>query len=704
MACAPQAQPPYFHRPWQGGYRWLSMLCLVVLMTLQPAAAKVTLNLKNADINALIQSISEITGRNFIVDPRVRAQVTVISSKPMDNEEIYEVFLAILAVHGFATIPGEAVTKIVPAADAKQEDIPTVDQVDASDPSHQVITRVIQVQNISAAQVVPILRPLIPPQGHLAAYAPTNVLIVSDSAGNVARLADIIRRIDTASDEEVEVIPLNNASATEVVRTLTALEQARGQGGQAPVGPPPRLVADERTNSILLSGDQASRLRIRTLIAHLDTPLAREGNTQVVYLRYALASELVEVLTGVSEDLIDIQQQGGGAAAAPEAPAAPAGGVIGEGISIQAHEATNSLVITAPPEAFRALRSVIAQLDVRRAQVLVEAAIAEISSERTAELGVQWVVDGTEGGNLVGFTNFTLGTSLAGVAETALAIAQGEIPAAGSIPPGLNLGAGNLEGSTRFAALVSALAGDSDTNVLSTPTLVTLDNEEAEIIVGENRPFLTGSFTTTADGANNPFQTIERQDVALTLQIKPQINEGNAVQLEIIQEVQSVIETTPQGPVTNKRNIKTNVLVEDGQILVLGGLIDDQLNEAIQKVPGLGDIPLVGNLFRYRNTTKRKRNLMIFLHPVILRDAAQGTLYTNDKYSYIRQQQLDARQKGVALLPEAETPLLKPQDKVEQQGSLLELQQIEPEQTRRRGVSEQERQLMRQRSFRFNNK
>lgn len=691
----------------------MSALCLMVLMTLmtlQPVAAKVTLNLKNADINALIQSISEITGRNFIVDPRVRAQVTVISSKPMDNEEIYQVFLAILAVHGFATIPGDAVTKIIPAADAKQEDIPTFDQVDTGDPDNQFITRVIQVQNISAAQVVPILRPLIPPQGHLAAYAPTNVLIVSDRAGNVARLADIIRRIDTASDEEVEIIGLNNASATEVVRTLSALEQARGQSGQAPVSPPPRLVADERTNSILLSGDQASRLRMRTLIAHLDTPLAREGNTQVIYLRYALASELVEVLTGVSQDLVQDQQPGAGAGAGAGAapPGQPTAATFTDAeVSIQAHEATNSLVITAPPETIRALRSVIAQLDVRRAQVLVEAAIAEISSERTAELGVQWVVDGTQGGNLVGFTNFTLGTSLAGVAETALAIAQGEIPAAGSIPPGLNLGAGSLEGSTRFAALVSALAGDSDTNVLSTPTLVTLDNEEAEIIVGENRPFLTGSFTTTADGANNPFQTIERQDVALTLQIKPQINEGNAVQLEIIQEVQSVLEVTPQGPVTNKRNIKTNVLVEDGQILVLGGLIDDQLNEAIQKVPGLGDIPLLGNLFRYRNTTKRKRNLMIFLHPVILRDAAQGTLYTNDKYSYIRQQQLDARQKGVGLLPQAQTPLLKPQENVEQQKSLLELNQAEntqADETRRPGLSEQERQLMRQRSFRFNDK
>lgn len=639
---------------------------------LQPVVAQVTLNLKNADINALIQSISEITNRNFIVDPRVRGQVSVISSKPMNEDEIYQVFLAILAVHGFTAIPGDQVTKIVPLADAKQMDVPTIDQLTSGDATDQIVTRVIQVKNVSAAQIVPILRPLIPAQGHLAAYAPTNVLIVSDRAGNVERLADIISRVDTASDAEVEIISLRYASATDVVRTLTALEQAKGVGGQAPTSAPAQLVADERTNSILLSGDQASRLRLRTLITHLDTPLTREGNTQVVYLRYARATELVEVLTGVSEQLIENEQQSG-------APVAPVRGPQNDqNIDIQADEATNALVITASPGAMRSLRSVIAQLDVRRAQVLVEAAIAEISSENTAELGVQWVADGTEGGNLVGFTNFTLGTSLAGIAQTALAIAEGEVPSAGNVPPGLNVGVGDLRGSTRFAALVSALAADSDNNVLSTPTLVTLDNEEAEIVVGENRPFLTGSFTTTADGANNPFQTIERQDVALTLQIKPQINEGNAVQLEIVQEIQNVLENTPQGPVTSKRNIKTNVLVEDGQILVLGGLIDDQLNESIQKVPGLGDIPLLGNLFRYRNTTKRKQNLMIFLHPVILRGGIQEAAYTNDKYNYIRQQQLDARQKGVGLLPDAQTPLLKPREDVDRQKSLLELQKAEP--------------------------
>jgi general secretion pathway protein D len=418
-----------------------------------------------------------------------------------------------------------------------------------------------------------------------------------------------------------------------------------------------------------MSGDSVTRLRLRTLVAHLDTPLDGGGNTQVIYLRYAKAVDLVSVLQGVSKELTEGQPG--------EAPV-PAGRAAF--IDIQADEATNALVVTAPPESLRSLKRVIAQLDVRRAQVMVEAAIAEISKEKQAELGVQWVVDGSQGGNAVGFTNFTIGTSLGGLASSAIDIVEGNASTL-QIPQGLNLGIGQFGGSVQFAAIISALAADTDTNILSTPTLVTLDNEEAEIVVGENRAFLTGSFTTTADGAGNPFQTIERRDVGLTLRIKPQINEGNAVQLQIAQDVEDVIAVNATGPVTTKRSIKTNVLVEDGQILVLGGLIDDTLSESVQKVPGLGDIPLLGNLFRYRKTEKGKRNLMIFLHPVILRDALTGTMVTNDKYSYIRDQQIAARQRGVALLPEAETPLLTPQYQVRRENSLLDLRQFNPDTT-----------------------
>ncbi len=674
---------------WFWNRRWIILLLITLSVVHIPRshAEGVTLNLRDADLNALTESISQITGRNFIVDPRVKGRVSIISSKPMNPDEVYEVFLAILAVHGFAAVPGDKVTKIVPSANAKQETIPTLDHLNGDGPD-QVVTRVIQVQNVSAAQIVPILRPLIPPQGHLAAYPPTNVLIISDSAGNVERIADIISRMDKASDLEVEVIPLKHASATDIVRVLTALEQGQAQAAQGAGMTPARLVADERTNSVLLTGDNSARLRLRALIAHLDTPLESGGNTQVIYLRYAKATELVNVLKGVSQK---ITPEGAGNVPPPPVPLpGQSGGRFGDTlVDIQADEATNSLVITAPPDIIRSLRAVIAQLDIRRAQVLVEAAIAEISTRKTAELGVQWIFDGSNGGYLVGVTNFTLGTSLAQVAGAVAAIAQGNVPS--TVPPGVNVGVGNFAGSNRFAAIISALATDADTNVLSTPTLVTLDNEEAKIVVGENRPFVTGSFTTSGSGVDNPFQTIERRDVGLTLTIKPQINEGNAVQLEISQEVENVVDTTAQGPTTTKRSVKTTVIVEDGQILVLGGLIDDTLNEGVQKIPGLGDIPVVGNLFRYRQTTKQKRNLMVFLHPVILRDAQSSTLSTSDKYSYIRAQQIAARQRGVALLPEVSTPLLTPQEQVEQQKSLLNLQphpQIPPNPALQQGGAE----------------
>ena len=646
-------------------------------------AAPVTLNLKDADINALVESMSVLTGKNFIVDPRVKGKVTIISAKAMDEKELYQVFLAVLGVHGFAAIPGDNVTKIVPAAGAKQESVPTVElrsRVEAD----QIVTRIIQVQNVSAAQIVPILRPLIPPQGHLAAYTPTNVLIISDTAGNVERIAAIIARIDLASNEEVEIVALRHASATEIVRVLTALEQGKGRGDPAAAaGATPRMVADERSNSILLSGDKATRLRLRALLTHLDTPVDSGGNTQVIYLRYAKAKDLMTVLQGVSKSLSSETARNAPMPAGQ--PGAPPGGSSSGGsslVDIQADESTNALVITAPSDLIRSLRSVIAQLDVRRAQVLVEAVIAEISAEKTAELGVQWVAYGN---SVIGFTNLGSGNaSLANIVSLAAQVDAGSttLPAVDRVPQGLHMAVGDFSGDNQFGALISALAKDADTNVLSTPTVVTLDNEEAEIIVGQNVPFVTGNYTTStsstaASSVGNPFQTIQRDDVGIKLKVKPQINEGNAVKLEIAQEVSSVVPSAnaaTQGPTTNKRSIKTKVLVEDGQVLVLGGLIDENLNENAQKVPLLGDIPLLGNLFRYRGTTKLKRNLMVFLHPVILRDSAQGALHTNDKYSYIRDQQLAARGRADYLLPNVQPPLLKPQPEVKAQGTILNVQ------------------------------
>ena len=612
------------------------------------AQAKITFNLKDADIETVIATVSEFTGKNFIIDPRVKGKVTIISSRPMDRDEVYQAFLSLLEVHSFAAVHSGNVIKIVPDVNAKQSNTPVVEHSSGLS-GDEMVTQVIEITNVSAAQLVPILRPLIPQQGHLAAYAPTNVLIVSDRADNVRRLIRIINRIDVATASDIEVFPLKHASATELVRILETLrrqeKRAEPKGG---IGDGPVLVADERTNSILISGDKADRLSIRAIVSHLDTPLETTGNTHVIYLHYAQAEDLVPVLTGLGETLEQEKKGGGKAAAAP---------VNRLQLNIQAHESTNALVITAAPDLFRNLERVIRQLDVRRAQVLVEAVIAEVSNNRIAELGVQWLFDGRPGGDgPVGGTNFG-SSNIVGVASS---IAAGQVP---SISPGVFAGLGQFDSdNVNFAALVNALEGDGTSNVLSKPTIVTLDNEEAEIVVGQEVPFVTGSFSSTGTGSTptNPFQTIQRENVGVTLKVKPQINEGDAIQLEIEQKSDSLAASSVSAAdlITNTRSIRTSVLVDDGGAIVLGGLVTDDLRETEQKVPGLGDIPLLGALFRYRQTTKDKTNLMVFLRPKILRDAAMTTAMTNSKYNFIRDEQIKNRQDGVAFMRDDVAPLL----------------------------------------------
>jgi general secretion pathway protein D len=632
------------------------LLVTVWFVHVPPLAAEtVTLNLKDADIGALISTVAEITDRNFVVDPRVKGKVTVISSRPMDSDEVYQVFLSILKVHGFAAIPSGAVTKIVPDVNAKQDDIPTATDRNTGR-GDEMVTRVVEVKNVAAAQLVPILRPLVPQQGHLAAYPATNVLVISDRAGNVERLVTIIRRIDQVSDSEVEIIPLQHASAAEVVRVITSLERSTtGGAGKAPgVGGEgaPVLVADERTNSVLLGGDRSARLRLRVIISHLDTPLDAGGNTNVVYLNYAEAKDLVPVLTGVGKK---VEGEAQGKVSAPKSE-----------FDIQADEAMNALVITAPPDVMRTLKRVISELDVRRAQVLVDAIIAEVSMDTARELGVQWVFSGLNSGNgvsPVGLINFTnTGNNIADVINSAVDVVNG-----GTVPtPAGNvlLGGGKVQKDSNFnyLAVINMLASDSNTNILSTPTLVTLDNEEAEIIIGQNVPFVTGSFTSTGAGndATNPFQTIQREDVGLTLKIKPQINEGDALKLNIEQEVSSIAPSVAGASdiITNKRSIKTAVMVGDGNVVVLGGLIEKQTGESVQKVPLLGDLPGVGALFRSKGGKVTKTNLMVFIHPVILRDSAVAEMNTSSKYNYFRALQLKEGKDGVNLLPGEQAPLL----------------------------------------------
>ena len=617
-----------------------------------------TLNLKNADIHSLISTVSKQSGRNFVVDPRVKAKVTVISAKPLNADELYQTFLSVLQVHGFSAVPAGDLIKIVPDVNAKQGPVPIYDP--ASPDSDQLVTQVIKIINVPAAQLVPILRPLVPQQGHLAAYAASNALIITDRASNINRLIQIIESIDRPDNEEVEVVRLNHASAREVVRILGTLQTRAGQPGQSPGVV--RFAADERTNSILLSGDAAARVRFRTLITNLDTPVESGGNTRVVYLRYANAVDLVSILTGVSQGQAKIgtggsdeaggtatatasaaPQTSGDGAAAPR-PVTPTASIIRRNnnqqndqpqVDIQADEDTNALIITAPPDEMRSILAVIEQLDIRRAQVLVEAIIAELSQNNTQSLGVNFAVDGSDSDRPAAYTNL-------GGATQALA---GQIASGGTsgLSQGLSLALGRVgDGNIDFAFLVSAIAADSDNNILSTPTLVTMDNQEAEIVVGQNVPFVTGTQLSSAN--NNPFQTIERQDIGISLKVKPQINEGNNIKMEIEQEVSDVSNTSVTGAsdiTTNKRSIKTTVLVEDGQTLVLGGLIDDQVNDSNEKVPLLGDIPVLGNLFRYRSTTKNKRNLMVFLHPTILRDVDTADFYSRSKYDDHRAAQLD---------------------------------------------------------------
>ncbi|MCW9025126.1 MAG: type II secretion system secretin GspD [Gammaproteobacteria bacterium] len=613
---------------------------LLVPVLIQPAWSedKMALNFSDTDINAVIGAVAKLTGKNFIIDPRVKGKVTVITHQSLSPAEVYQVFISVLKVHGFAAIPGNGAIKIVPEVNAKQDSIPNSYNSKFED-GDEVVTQVIKIQNVDAAQLVPILRPLVPQRGHLAAYPASNVIIISDSAANIARISQIIRRIDLAVRDKVEVIQLQHATASDIVRTVTQLKpnDPKSVAGY-------NLVADDRTNSILLSGEPTARLYVRTIITHMDTPVETGGNTHVVYLRYAKAKDLVPVLTGVGKSVgqpttkgkvVSQQRQGD--------------------IQIQADESSNALVINAPPAIIRSLRAVIRKLDIRRAQVLVEAVIAEVSYTKFKELGIQWYVDGTLGGSStgpVGLINFG-GAPVPFLSDP---------PDLSGVGDGFSLGLGSYKnGSLQVGMLLRTLAGDSTTNVLSTPTLVTLDNEEAEIIVGQNVPFVTGSYSSTGDGtsATNPFQTIQRQDVGITLKIKPQINEGNAIKLDIKQEVSSVsTDAVATDIITNKRSITTSVMVEDDQVLVLGGLVEDQVDEIEQKVPGLGDIPLLGWLFKYKSEKKIKKNLMVFIHPKIIKDKNSIAQETGDKYNYLRSQQLAERENGLSFMDNNNIPVL----------------------------------------------
>jgi general secretion pathway protein D len=654
----------------------LALAAALLLPAALPAAAParpqegptITPNYKDADLGQIIQAVSEVTGKNFIVDPRVNAKVTMLSATPMSPAAFYEAFLSVLQVYGYVAVPAGKVIKIIPNTDARQ--VPANDLPNSVSPtSDEIVTQVVTLKNVSAAQLVPMLRPLVPQYGHLAPYAAGNMLIISDRASNVNRLVRIIERIDESGDEPVEVIALHNASAADVVRVVNSLNQGQGAEG---AGAAVKIVADDRTNSILLTGEKSQRLRLKALIINMDTPLATGGDTQVRYLRYADAEKIADKLKG--QATASAKAQGG-----PPAAGAAAGGSsnVDASVTIWADVATNALIITAPPKIMKSLMAVIDKLDIRRAQVKVEAIIVEIDVNKSSNLGVQWLLDG---GSSAGYGVINLpgaGTSIVDLAAAVVGATGGtsatQLPTT-TTPTGITsatvgtgatfaLGRYNATTGKGFAALVQALRSDGTSNIISTPSLITMNNEEAEVKVTQEIPLITGSYsssTASVSGTTSPFTTIQREEVGTILKVTPHINEGNSVQLKIEQEDSSPgAKLTDSADIsTNKRSIKTTVLIEDGGIIVLGGLMSDTVTESEDRVPGLGAIPVLGNLFKSRSGSRQKKNLLVFIRPEILRDAEATETVSESKYNEVREGQKALHNGHITLLPGQKQPVV----------------------------------------------
>ena len=589
-------------------------------MPASAAAQDVTLNLRNVDIRTLIDTVSKATGINFVVDPRVRGDVTVVSSTPMDRDALYQVFLSVLEVYGYAAVPSGPVVKIVPSINARQT-------LQLHGHGEALITRVIHVNTVPVMQLLPLLRPLLPPQAILSAYPPGNVLIVTDRAANVDRIVQLVRQLDNPANGGVSIVQLRHASAEQVARTLDALQggAAAGEGGMPPV----RVVADARSNSILIAGDPAAQARMRALIQQLDVALPAAGNSQVIFLRYAKAEDMAKLLQQVVQTQEKTTEK---AKSVPESP-----------VNIQADVTNNALIITGPPDRVRDLQKLVRQLDVRPKEVLIDAIIAEVSGDLSRQLGAQIAVLPSTGSTNypVAVSNFTNGSlPLATIAGGASAVGQ-----ALAASPGVFLGFGSSNGQTRYGLLLNALQSNSATNILSTPSLMTLDNKQAEIVVGQDVPFVTGSYSTTLNQGGggtvtSPFQTIERKKVGITLKVTPQINEGDSVRLKLELTVSSIAPSISGAVdlITNTRQVKTVVITDNGAIVVLGGLIQDSYTNSVQKVPLLGSLPFIGRLFSSTSRQLQKQNLMIFLHPVIIDTQNAANAYTAEKYRILRQQ------------------------------------------------------------------
>jgi general secretion pathway protein D len=636
----------------------------------------ITMSFVNADIRSVVETVGKATGRNFIIDPRVTGTLNIVSQSPVTKDQAYDILLSTLRLSGYATIEERGAVKILPEADAKTSGA----VVSPGTPvrGDRIVTQVFQLQSESAAQLATVLRPLVGQNNFIGAYPGNNTLVITDYASNVERIRKIVQSIDVPASADLQTIKLQHASAVDIANMVTRLLPEASPNASTPGLPAKLSVAVEpRSNALIVRADTPALVsRVRALIAQVDTPSAANGGINVVYLKNAEAVKVAETLRGLLAGGTTSASVGGAANAASagsqlpaQSGASPTAGNIAssaQASSIQAYQPTNSLIITAPDHVYNNLRSVIDKLDQRRAQVYVEALIVEVTSSIAAEFGIQWQdLTGINkpGSNIIGGTNFGgAGTNIINAAQNVATVGTGlnlgvvrgtvNIPGVGTV---LNLG-----------ALARALEADQRANVLSTPNILTLDNEEGKIVVGQNVPFVTGSYTQATNTSTNPFQTIERRDIGLTLRVTPQVAEGGAVKLKVFQEVSSVVPTTSNvrsaDLITNKRSIENTVLVDDGQTVVIGGLISDDTKNADSKVPILGDLPLIGGLFKYQTRNRDKTNLMVFLRPVVLRDSKSAAALSGNRYDYIRGEQANHLKETDSLLPPTGGPELPPLD------------------------------------------
>jgi len=662
-----------FNAPW---YKRLLTTGLTVVMmntllfSANTSAAKYSPNFKGTEIAEFIYIVGKNLNKTMIVDPNVRGKVNLRTQDALTEEQYYQVFLNVLEVYGFAAVEMDNnVVKIIRNKDAKTSSIPVVGDENPGI-GDEMVTRVVEVKNVTVRELTPLLRQLSDQAGggNVVNYDPANVIMLTGTAAVVNRLVKIIERVDKAGDQDVQIIKLKYASAAEMVRIVEAMNKSsKGKAG-TPTFLIPKIVADERTNSVIVSGESQARSRIAKLISRLDSELETNGNTRVYYLKYSKAEDLVKVLEGVSKS-IEAETSG--------TKSSSKGSSKKRNVSIDAHEDTNTLVITAQQDMLRSLEAVIRKFDVRRAQVLVEAIIVEVFESDGVSLGVQWM---SENGGMTQFTNGPAPiSSVAAAAEAAqttpgdpgsyITNSLGEI--IGQNPPGNDVKgdyslAATLLGSVSggmfgimkngWGAIIQAVSNDTNSNILATPSITTLDNEEAHFLVGQEIPILTGS--TAGSNNGNPFQTVERQEVGIKLTVTPQVNEGTGVQLTIEQEVSSVSGATGVDISINKREIKTVVMADSGATVVLGGLIDEDVQESVQKVPLLGDIPFIGHLFKSTTTSTRKRNLMVFIRPTIIRDGKLMNEISKDKYNYIRATEIRKQEEGLSLMSDEKMPLL----------------------------------------------